>query len=186
MYMYIRDHSLGWYKWVPGGHTFLCTWKWGATQNSATISEGSCIFVHSDFLSKGTAKSSLRQCSSPWMIPPVSLNSQENDSQENLLWLSIWHYLILRKIKERRKDWLKSQLRQARRTKSMNGMRSLKMAPLVSRHGLQTASNKHAKLMEVHIIQQQIQIFTQEGGNHSVVVKMKRTTYRLMMNVFNL
>ena len=63
---------------------------------------------------------------------------------------------------------------------------SLKMAPLVSRHGLQTASNKHAKLMEVHIIQQQIQIFTQEGGSHSAVVKMKRTTYRLTINVFNL
>ena len=33
-------------------------------------------------------------------------------------------------------------------------------------HGLHTASNKHAKLMEVHrhIIQQQIQGFTKEGG----------------------
>ena len=68
--------------------------------------------------------------------PPVSWNSQEN-----LLWLrdasktiwSIWHYSILRKTKERRKDWLKSQLRQARYTKSMIGTRCLKMAPLVSR-----------------------------------------------------
>ena len=34
-------------------------------------------------------------------------------------------------------------------------------------HGLRTASNKHAKLMEVqrHIIQQQIQSFTQEEGS---------------------
>ena len=34
-------------------------------------------------------------------------------------------------------------------------------------HGLRTASNKHAKLMEVqrHIIQKQIQGFTQEEGN---------------------
>ena len=34
-------------------------------------------------------------------------------------------------------------------------------------HGLRTASNKHAKLMEVkrHIIQQQIQGFTQEEGS---------------------
>ena len=34
-------------------------------------------------------------------------------------------------------------------------------------HGLCTASNKHAKLMEVqrHIIQQQIQGFTQEEGS---------------------
>ena len=46
---------------------------------------------------------------------------------------NIWHYSVLRKTKERRKDWLKSQLRQARHTKSMIGMRCLKMAPLVSR-----------------------------------------------------
>ena len=34
-------------------------------------------------------------------------------------------------------------------------------------HGLRTASSKHAKLMEVqrHIIQQQIQGFTQEEGS---------------------
>ena len=34
-------------------------------------------------------------------------------------------------------------------------------------HGLRTASNKHAKLMEVqrHIIQQQIQSFTREEGS---------------------
>ena len=34
-------------------------------------------------------------------------------------------------------------------------------------HGLRTASNKHAKLMEVqrHIIQQQIQSLTQEEGS---------------------
>ena len=34
-------------------------------------------------------------------------------------------------------------------------------------HGLRTASNKHAKLMEVqrHIIQQQIESFTQEEGS---------------------
>ena len=34
-------------------------------------------------------------------------------------------------------------------------------------HGLRTASNKHAKLMELqrHIIQQQIQSFTQEEGS---------------------
>ena len=70
--------------------------------------------------------------SAPWMIPPVSRNSQEN-----LLWLrdawktiwSIWLYSILRKTKERRKDWLKSQLRQARHTKSMIGMRRLRWLP---------------------------------------------------------
>ena len=34
-------------------------------------------------------------------------------------------------------------------------------------HGLRTASKRHAKLMEVqrHIIQQQIQVFTQEEGS---------------------
>ena len=56
-------------------------------------------------------KQNTYQGSAPWMIPPVSRNSQEN-----LLWLrgawktiwSIWHYSILRKTKERRKDWLKS------------------------------------------------------------------------------
>ena len=69
--------------------------------------------------------------------------------------------------KERRKDWLKSQLREVRQTKSMIGMRCSKMAPFISRQGLQTASNKEV---------------------HSAVVKMKRTTgtYRLMMSMFNL
>ena len=49
------------------------------------------------------------QGSAPWIIPPASRNSQEN-----FLWLrdawktvwSIWHYLILRKAKERRKGTL--------------------------------------------------------------------------------
>ena len=72
------------------------------------------------------------------------------------------------------------------------------MAPLVSRqiavidkylkhHGLRTASNKHAKLMEVrrHIIQQQIQgLLHKKRKVHSAVVKMKRNTYLLMIKAF--
>ena len=48
-------------------------------------------------------------------------------------------------------------------------------------HGLRTASNKHAKLMEVrrHIIQQH-----KKREVHSAVVKMKRNTYLLMIKAF--
>ena len=69
------------------------------------------------------------QVNAPWMTPAVS--------QQNLLrlrdaWKTIWNFWqcwVLRKIKGRRKDWL----RKARRTKSMAGMGYSKMVPLVSR-----------------------------------------------------
>ena len=81
-------------------------------------------------------KQNTHQGSAPWMIPPVSRNSQENFFVAEGCVKDYLEHLTLLDLKKdkRKKERLAKKSAEASKTyKSITGMRRLKMAPLVGR-----------------------------------------------------